>query len=384
MPIQEAEYLIRDLKDVLRSKPDQEPLTVVIAAQGGGAKGAWQGGVIEGLMSSASVKIVGTIGSSAGSINSYLISEKIRNPEVSVFQNFWIRDFIFALRSLKRKILWRVVKIIAQLIYKRFGGKVKKWETLLTFPEYKSVFRKLLPLGRSEVYSYIHVTDASIFPRNFEINEHPFFMFAPNEHESDIDGETKWKFEDTVALSSALPLVVRAQNVGANTFVDGGVYSNLPISIILNGGDIGADVVLCISSTPVMNLDHHDFVENRMLRHLKKLSQSVLDSLRMYLDYQLAHGPLTLSKIFLIQPPYLLKSGTTRGFFCKKTMENEYKIGYEQGISFVRLVDELKSRDSTNLCSFLLISQNIPEIGASPKMPWWVQWVNIEWTQNFF
>ncbi|MBY0316585.1 MAG: patatin-like phospholipase family protein [Bdellovibrionales bacterium] len=371
-------YLLQDLSEEIKN---QSVINIVTVIQGGGAKGAWQGGFLEGLMDSNGIRIVASAGSSAGAINSYLVSEKIRFSRQKIFRNFWVCCWFNKIKG-KRKalvgIIWASFIILGRQLFSIFKKTNRKESGLVIFKNYASLFKKILPEGPSEIYSYIHVTSNKSLPSTFMLEDHPMFMYSPGESSAELENES-FSFTEAVALSCALPIVVQPYKSGDNAYGDGGIYANLPLGIIQKAGNIGANVVICICSTPIDCLDPEDFVENRMLNYLYQLKKLNTESLKSFLNEEVVYGALTLSKIFIVDPSTQLESGTIKGFLCRSTLSTEYDLGYQKGQDFAKMLEELKVGNKNNLANFLIVNKDVKKPPPIKKIPLWARIFAPSW-----
>ncbi|OGW03266.1 MAG: hypothetical protein A2889_09345 [Nitrospinae bacterium RIFCSPLOWO2_01_FULL_39_10] len=98
---------------VLSNLKNKKSVDVFFVCKAAVRKVAWQAGVLKSLLSSAYIKPIGAFGTSAGAINSWLISTYIeKNNESNVFSIFWNRLSLLVL-----SILTVFILIIALIIY---------------------------------------------------------------------------------------------------------------------------------------------------------------------------------------------------------------------------------------------------------------------------
>ncbi|MGK5089016.1 patatin-like phospholipase family protein [Bdellovibrionota bacterium FG-2] len=359
------------------------PIKVMIVIQGGGAKGGWQGGVLEALIDSKTVTPVASIGSSAGAINSWLLSAKLGDPSKPLFRNFWT-----TLPSEIRKE-WRVAAgALNRLPYSiyhvakdKLGFKDKhRLKPMLPFESFRDALAKHLPATPTKIHTYLLATNIDHrAPLPVYDSQRPCtFGFNPGSLKADIydndilnvnENCSPLEYADAIAVSCALPMVAPLKIAGLN-YSDGGLYSNLPVNVCIGSGGLGGDCIICISPYPLKKLNPADYIHYRTLSMLR----------RMQIELIRKSKNISQTPLFVIEPPSILMSGTLLGFFSGKLQSSEYQKGYASGLAFARSLVSLLDGDLGPIAAYDLIRKKLPPPGKLARINhWWTNWVNPAW-----
>lgn len=363
-----------------------EPYSTFLVIQGGGAKGAWQGAVLNRLIESGAINPAGAVGSSAGAINAWLISEKLRNVSKDPFLSFWIKVPIVAWTLLPFLLLRLLAHEAVKHLHRIWVERGIRFKPLLSQSIFSAIFRHLLPVGPAKIFTYIQVTniDGAAPPNIRDDDAHPFFYFKPGDMESDLMGETpQTSAAEAIASSCSLPYIGPLLREG-RTFADGGIYSNLPINTVFRGGTVGTHFVLCLCAVPIAELDaKSDFVDYRMLGLLHELKKFQEDQLKLFLENMNVVSATALAPIFVVEPEKRLCSKTARGFFAWPLLLWESYLGKKAANRFLDDLGKCQQNPSL-LRKRALIEIVLPPLPVTPPKltGHWVDWVNFGWKQK--
>ncbi len=370
-------------------------LDPVICVQGGGAKGGWQGGVLNSLLNDTRIHPVAAFGTSAGSINSWLISTKLCNRAHDPFSEFWARipeGRWGTILRLGPKALLRGPRAVVDFAFGYFGRTRSPHTALISFQSFQREIRRLLPVHPAKIHTYMYATNTQDTepPDILDGQNLCTFHFRPGDVDAEVqvDGVTqRITFDKSIAASCCLPFV-EPLTVGTARFADGGFYSNLPANIAAFQGALGGDCIICILATPLGDMrptdDYVDFRTTVLLNHLRQLQ----------LKYRLvpaqmgpgAHaGPAIANiPIFIISPATPLASKLMDGFVYPSKMMSDITAGVEQGHRFLNAVEALFNGHPTALTEYDLLQIRIPPVPATPAHlnGWWVPWVNANWAKT--
>jgi predicted acylesterase/phospholipase RssA len=351
-----------------RAIQDTNALRVALALQGGGAKGAWQGNFLNTLLDEVDVVPIATFGSSAGAINSILISRKLAKRAHDPFSPAWS-----SLGRAARRNAWTL--LVAWLSGPDDDGKGPRraplfpntllkdaladvigtdWQaTIFTYLQSCEVVQPL-PVGSQPLYSFIAPPSAVAFSTNWSLNQ-----TSPPRY---VDPSV------AAAASSCLPTIAPIEADG-RLWADGGIISNLPIDFTGYVSSIADIVILLVPSSLGASRIQFDFVDSKVLRALRRLqAQLRSDDTTVYC---------------LLEPSDGLCSGLAAGFFLPYLQERDASRGQQLARAFLsdlKAFMENPRQNAERLRHYDLRARELPRIddGPLPTHPW-MDYVNREW-----
>jgi predicted patatin/cPLA2 family phospholipase len=357
------------------------PLLVI---QGGGARGGWQGGVLYELLSSC-IRPVAAVGSSAGAINSWLMSAKLAGDEDNPFDQFWLTIPVFAIPLILLAFVGYLVFRGRLFLHRMFCVRAAKREpAAVPFWLFEGILWLLLPKTRAAIHTYIYAAnvDEPEPPPVFD-PEIPFrFLFKPGAREAEmIDRrDARVPFARVMAASACLPYIAPVRIQGSH-YADGGFYSNLPVNVSGEHGAAGGDCVICVLATPMSALrPSENCIDYRTVVLLEQL---------LTVQAEVHHEPgrasfasaLRRHPIYVVQPSTPLKSGLLWGFFCLLTMKRDIDMGRRTGRAFVQALSSFEGGDAGALNVYELRREKVPPVPAQPPVhrESWMLWINRDW-----
>ena len=377
----------------------------LICMQGGGARGAWQAGVLEGLLEDEELKTpVAIWGTSAGAINALWASTACENASHGHLLELWLafarRIMVAVVMCLVLGVallLWSTIRHGSALIF--VGVFVVVALTLIAKKQPFGIGRlpgllsirhasKILPFKPRPArwYAYFFAADVSLAasPESWNWNTLACFQMKPGSARASLilpKLETDVDPRIAVMCSAALPIVNRPLSLGSHLLLDGGLEANLPAGHLLDQGMSGGNCAICVVPRPLSNLDPCDHVDFRTLKFLNELKNAQQTSRMKVLGTTFSvHAPHTLHPVLLIQPDQELKSGLSLGFFRPSILRQEFDDGYQQGQRLSVAMKQFKLGDDEALSAHLLESCGLPPLSSgTPKAPFWKYWVNSSW-----
>lgn len=394
-----------DWKRITRSCVGTMGWKPLICMQGGGARGAWQAGVLEGLLEDAELKPpVAIWGTSAGAINALWASTACENASHGHLLELWLafarRIKVIVVLCLLLSIallLWCAIHHGRALIFlgvfvaaalafiaKRQPFGIGRLPGLLSIRHAS----KILPFkprpARWNAFFFAADVSLPASPESWNWNTLACFQMKPRSARSSLilpELETDIDPRIAVMCSAALPMLNRPLSFGRHLLLDGGLEANLPAGHLLGQGMSGGNCAICIVPRPLSGLDPCEHVDFRTLKFLKELKEAQQTS-RMKVAGKIssAHPAHTLRPILLIQPEQELKSGIARGFFRPGILRQEFEEGYYQGQRLSTAMTQFKLGDDEALSTHLLESCGLPTLSSPPpKASFWKYWVNSRW-----
>ena len=221
-----------------------------LVLSGGGARGAYEIGVWKAL-TDLNIKISGVYGTSVGSIN---------GPGIIMNDYKKVRDLWF-------KISYLTVMNISPSTEEVLKGELKD----LSFNEYMKVIRDfredkgfdVTPL--KNLLSGIIIED-EVRKSNIDYGLVMFSLsdFKPGMHY--IEQIPEGKLIDYILASANFPLFQR-QVIGGEIFIDGGVYSNVPVEMAVKRGFKDIIVVDIGITTPVDIINHFKLTNDKSIKY---------------------------------------------------------------------------------------------------------------------
>ena len=368
-------------------------LTPFVCIQGGGAKGAWQGGALSAIVrhhKKARVSPVAAIGSSAGALNAWLLSDQITDPERNALQSFWMHfprhAWTYAAGLLLCSLPTLVRNIIAYIALGWLGRR--RFPAIFSFHAYRHIIKHAIgkPTER-KLRTYLVAADvdgayeerpgspqASV---TFEVNEAS--AQATFTHSGiNVDVAT------ALAASCCLPLIAPYVKE-RQSYMDGGIHSNLPLDVVFDHGALGGNCLLFLLNTPIHKLTPgQNYIDYRTVLLLREILDVQQKAERCRLNRcQGALSPAANLPVFIIEPKETLASNLVSGFFSQKIALRDFDAGVSAGREFVAALEAFAMGQREALDRFLLQDKKIPPLPAKPpRAPFWMRWVNLNWAKG--
>ena len=388
-----------------------------ICMQGGGAKGAWEAGVLCQLLNSpllgATVALWGT---SAGAINALWattyeptdlhnkllsnwleIAKKVKiivsmiafTLLTSVFMYWYYFDFKHA------NLIFYPAALIALLIL------LLKYLPILTdfVPRISgllpiALMSKIIPYNGegAKHHTYLCAADVSLSnqPAIWDRESICTFEMQPGDKKAKAFGtDNYYYFNPSIgAMASAgLPLIFKSLKIENRRILDGGMVANLPLSFADGNGALGGGGIICIVPKPIKQLDPSDNIDRRVLTLLNSLRDKqeknrtshdnhfINNTKAAWVGASHTHIP-----VFVICPGRILTSGLFCGFFKDDLLKNEFAYGEKIGEQYVNTLHDFFSGNHFAMDSYLLENITLPDLASIPeKKPFWLAWVNRKW-----
>ncbi|MBB2203265.1 patatin-like phospholipase family protein [Gluconacetobacter tumulisoli] len=394
------------MRDKLRREHSAAP---VFCIQGGGARGAWEAGVLAGLLKSGKITTPCAIwGTSAGALNALWSRDPSVQKEPLKLLDYWttmasrficlgilliscilmIVWCIFYVFHLSLIIIFAVVIFLFSLIsilcllclckiLKRLPGILPSSFVRLIIPRPKGIAPGWF------VYTCVANVDSQSWPEQWEDTNDGWFFLKNDSSACSSEnlhtGEMVDAFDVAVA-SASIPGLVRPTRLSGMTLLDGGLVANLPAGFILTNGATGGAYVLCIVPRAVEDLSHSDPIDRRTLDFLVHLKDEQEKHRSSSNDGSHNTGPAhALIPIFIISPKKKLKSGLCK-FWCP-LLRREFKQGNEEAIMFSNALKKFAAGNMSLMQEYLL--ENVMRSCEAPtgvsRKPLWLKWVNTRW-----
>ncbi len=378
---------------LLRHRLQQQGhLTALVCIQGGGAKGGWQGGVLNATIGRGLVRPIAAMGTSAGAINAWLTSAKLAKPHDDPFNAFWgaiPRSRLRLLRMLGPSLGRGAAPCASHALSIALGGRrCKRCAPLVEFDAFREVFLRLLDplLVPAAIYTYLYATDITTpdLPEVFDDQNLCTFMSAPGDTDAEFaaDGHRIDRIT-AIATSACLPFIGPMRD-STSSYADGGIYSNLPINALLSQGSLGADCVICVLATPLASMapagNYIDYRSAVLLHTLRENQRP-----RRVVPGRATVGPaIGRTPVFVIAPATDLRSGLVCGFFSRRAMDGDTGLGAATGAAFSAAVRSCISGNNDGLLAYDVNNQELPPLPvAPPPLGPWVHWANPRWSADW-
>lgn len=206
-----------------------------ICFSGGGARGAYQIGVIKALKEAGLLDNIHAIsGSSVGSLNACLFAMN----DMKVAENLWLSMDKDAVFKEEQSFIKKLFKEGKELIYKGYYN-TKRFETMI---ENTIVYDEIY---KNDIYvsiSHVGDDDASL-SELLSINVRNLFDDVTHTRYVNLKTLSKEDIKKTLMASCAIPVIFKPVVINGETFYDGGVLDNRPIKPLL---DAGCDEIILI------------------------------------------------------------------------------------------------------------------------------------------
>jgi len=345
---------------------------IALLLQGGGALGAYQGGVYEAL-AEAGLEPDWVAGISIGAINSALIAGNAANVRVQRLREFWQSVSSDAGSDLYHSLLPHLMKSdIGRTLTNRLSAAFVAWGGVAGFFAPRLPGPWLQPSGSAHATSYYRCDGLRLTLQRMvdfdRINraEMRFSVGAVNVRTGNFvyfDTATHHIGPEHIMASSALPPAFAPVEIEGEHYWDGGIVSNTPLQWVLEygerqdtlafqvdlwsaRGDLPANMTevmtrhkeIQYSSRTRANSDR--FKESQRLRHeLANLLQGLPVEMRNSPEAQLL-GHYADCKVYnLIQLIYRARQceDSSKDYdFSRRSMEEHWRAGYHDAVRTLR------------------------------------------------
>ena len=370
-----------------RSGKTAEPL---IAIQGGGAKGGWQGGVLSQLLGFG-MRPACCFGSSAGALNAVLVSAWLDAPGRTPFSDFWTALADGRLARLGRvgpSAIGGASRLLGSVIGQcvRHSDKARL-PSVVKFEEFREEIGRALPIPTLPTqHTYLYCTNIDGPPPSL-LNSQNLFSFHWAIGKQDVEcvlGGTTGRADvlTAVASSCCLPFVEPPIINGVHA-ADGGFFSNLPVDVIFSQGAMGGSECVFVVATPLDVLKpDSEFIDYKTVFLLRELQSIQLNALRRLRGGgQGFFAPPFRTPVFVIQPKAPLESKLVNGFCKPKVMAEDIRLGELRGREFVNAIEGALHGKPMALRPFHLLEIELPELPETPPAldAFWISGVNQSW-----
>lgn len=378
----------------------------LICIQGGGARGAWEAGVLAALLKSRDIGTpVCCWGTSAGAINAYwgatlplhiVRRQLVRNWLIlaSRVRTIFVILLVLALSFIAAIIISHAVRLFATvalsfafffvalclLVQKRLPGFVSVKMAALLLP------RTNMPHRFYAYYCAANV-DNDVLPTEWEWDSLGVFAFPPGLPNGGR-GNDMPKPDIAVMTSAALPILCNPLTYKKRHYLDGGLVANLPAGHLRSYGLAGGHCAICIVPRRLEDLDLGDHVDYRVAVFLNGMRESQTNSRQHAAESFEAGcvytGPAhTHRPVFVIKPETDLQSGLLTGFFLPSLLVKEYWQGYCTGRQVIERLRRFAAGDNASIDSDLLDNHVLPAIPPNPPAAGlWALFANVKWLRR--
>jgi predicted acylesterase/phospholipase RssA len=377
-----------------------------LCIQGGGAKGAWEAGVLAGLLKAGPDTSPSSIwGTSAGALNALWGRDPEISKEPTKLLCYWtilarrlilavicgmigVLGFVFLFCFLPLFLKITLVALTILVIVFLFALALRRKLVRLPGLIPSTFARLIVPRPRSIapgffVYTCVSNVDLETRPEFWDRSGRGWFVLEGNSSSFSAEdlgsGERVDAFHVAVA-SASLPIIVRPTRLEGMTLLDGGLVANLPGGFILSNGALGGAYVLCIVPCSVSEFSNSDPIDNRTLRFLYDLRDQQTKHRSAAAGASSSSGPAhTHIPVFVLSPLRPLKSGLI--WFWPPLLRREFWQGYQEAKIFSDSLDAFRQGDIGPMSGFLLeqVLQQSDAPVEQPGKPLWYMWANTHW-----
>ncbi len=373
-----------------------------LCIQGGGARGAWEAGVLARLLKEGSDTFPSSIwGTSAGALNALWSRDSEISKEPIKLLCFWtmlarrlilvvtcgavgflglVLLFCLLPSFLKTALLGLTILVYVLALRRKFvrlPGLIPSTFARLIIPRPRSIAPGFF------VYTCVSNVDLETRPEFWDSSRRGWFVLEGNSSSASAEdlgsGERVDAFHVAVA-SASLPIIVQPTRLAGMTLLDGGLVANLPGGFILSNGTLGGAYVLCIVPCSVSEFSSSNLIDNRTLRFLYDLRDQQAKHRRAAAGASSSSGPAhTHIPVFVLSPRRRLKSGLIG--FWPPLLRREFWQGYQEAKIFSDSLDAFRQGDIHPISEFLLeqVLQQSDAPVEQPGKPFWYMWANTHW-----
>ena len=394
----------------LRPRLKQNDANPAFCIQGGGARGAWEAGVLAGLLKAGVNTTPSSVwGTSAGALNALWSRDPSIQAEPANLLGYWItlsRRLIYgvvggicAVVSGLLCFLWMfchlpkltiaclvLISLTFALLYILTKRRVLTRLPGLVSP---SVARLIVPRPKSiasgwHVYTYVSDVDSETRPDFWPADsKRGWFCLHPDTSDSLAehihDGDMVDAFHVAVA-SASVPIAIGPTRLAGMTLMDGGLVANLPAGFISTNGSLGGAYILCIVPRDVAELSSSDSIDYRVLRFLFELRDEQSKHRSDAATTSSWGGPAhTHIPVFVLSPKRRLKSGLFK--FFPHLLRQEFSQGFQEAMAFSAALEKF-SRNNVDLSNEYLLERVLEKCSApieEPPRGFWYMWANSRW-----
>lgn len=375
-----------------------------ICIQGGGARGAWEAGVLEGLLASRKASPVAIFGTSAGALNAMWAATCQAHSSRNWLLNMWCilaRRIQIMASALLATILiglflnayfvgfavFLAALILSGLCVLARLNLIARVPGLFSIPS----ISRILPFedGQAHFHTYVCSADVGVgrLPVGWDADSLCILKMATNEKMvTGVFDNICLDRRTATMTSAALPIFSRPYQAGTKLLLDGGLVANLPVGFIHKYGMLGGHCAICIIPRPLSALNHHDHVDYRVMRLLRDLQVSQQQSRSQRSSNVDVGGGASVVPahthipILVISPSLDLRSGLVSGFFRPGLLRREFDSGYAEAGRVLDAFRCFEAGDDCALDNFLLDNIVLTHITSNvPRPSWWAFWVNAAW-----
>lgn len=386
----------------LRSLLEKEAAAPALCIQGGGARGAWEAGVLAGLLTAGPNTIPSSIwGTSAGALNALWSRDPSIQAEPTRLLSYWtalarrlmvvvtagvicICVLLWTLWSLPIELQTAVAALAGLVFVLAWCGILIRLPGLIP----PVIARLIVPRPTSVapgwyVYTCVSDVDSPTRPDQWGNARRGWFCLDRDSSncfaEDMCGGEMVDAFHVAVA-SASVPVVVHPSRLAGMTLLDGGLVANLPAGFILSNGALGGAYVLCVVPRDVGDLLHSDPIDHRTLSFLFDLRDEQAKHRCASAGASSWSGPVhTHIPVFVLSPKKSLKSGLIR--FWPPLLRREFSQGFQEAKAFSATLDALSCGDVSLVRGYLLerALERCSAPAGQPTRSAWYKWANTRW-----
>lgn len=283
-----------------------------LVLSGGGAKGAWSGGVIEYLIKEQKISWDYVIGTSTGSLLAPLSSIGEIDKLKEAYTNVTNKD-IFNVDPFNKKGKIRILNALWRVLLKKTSlGEAnnlkKEIKKIITEEDYNRIKNE----GKESVAVVSNMTK--------------FLVENKSSNTETYDSYCEW-----LLCSASVPLLFEVQNNDGCQYLDGGVLNPVPIQDAINAGATEIDVVI-LSAPVTQDYDSMDNMFDVAMRTIDFMNKEINkdDILIGKLS-----GEAMEIKLNIYRTPFSLTNNAI--IFNKEQMLKWWGMGYD----FARLKNEV-------------------------------------------
>jgi predicted acylesterase/phospholipase RssA len=298
-----------DYKKWIQDHSGMDPDVWALVCQGGGGKGAWQGGVLYGLMKEGQ-SFRALFGTSAGALNCalYLAAEQRGNPDV--FKDVWCNLNSDEIYDPWFRLPWRrTSRKLHRIIHRYVNPKM-----LATH------------FAKTQRWLYLYATGCPM------VDPYPF-CFRPSTTQTISVRDSFSKLRRALLASAAIPYVFPSVWYEGSCKIDGGLVANNPIDVAV---DSNCGTILCISPSPV---DTPTSLWRRLACPLYIIEYMTLKRIRLVKD---ALDKGKLKEAFLITPSKHIPNGLL--CFDSASSKKSFDMGIADADAFLRCRQKVSLR----------------------------------------
>lgn len=303
-----------------------------LVLQGGGTKGAYQVGIWKAL-NDLGIKINAITGASIGAINGALFLQDDIDMAVNVYKNIEVSDIV------------------------EIDQKIDSDKDLFDIANVRNLFKELIDKKRLEntpirrtIEKYIDIDKIYNSPIDFGIISYDLATKKSIElFKEDIKKE---EMVDYILASSCFP-IFKSQKIGDKKLLDGGIYDNTPINMLVEKGykniivanidGIGFNQKVKEKDISLRVLSPTEDLGGTFNFNHKKIAKNILLG---YLDTMKAFGEMQGNYYFFSQAEFIkmIKEFSLKTISGLEALAKLYKMDRYKVYSFKEFIDELYSK----------------------------------------